>query len=305
MATGPAHGTPPGRLVAVLPYLLIALAALCWSGNHVLGRAIAGHVPPLAISTVRWAVPTLLLLPFAARHWGRDAPLVRAHWKLLAFLALTGGAAFGTLQYVGLMYTTAINVSVLNSLAPVLIAASGALLFRDRLAASQAVGIAVSLAGVLAIVARGDPAALAHLSFNWGDLIIVFNMALWGVYSACLRLRPKIHWTSFMVVLGALSCLMTLPFWIAEHTSGFRLQPTLLTAGALAYVSLLPSLVAYTAWTRGVELIGPNRAGAMLHLIALYSAILAGLLLGERLQPYHFLGFALILAGVFLAARRA
>jgi drug/metabolite transporter (DMT)-like permease len=86
---------------------------------------------------------------------------------------------------------------------------------------------------------------------------------------------------------------------------GIRFQPTLTTFLTIAYVSIFPSLVAYLSWNRGVELIGPNRAGALLHLIALYSAVLAGVFLGERLAGFHVVGFALILAGVTLAARKA
>ena len=287
----------------VAPYLFVALAALCWAGNHVAGRAIAGHVPPLAISTFRWVVPTILLLPFAWQHLRRDWPLIRPHWKVLVILSAMGGGVFGALQYVGLQYTTAINVSVLNSLAPVLIAVAGASLFRDRLTVLQARGVAVSLSGVLAIVSKGDPAALADLNFNWGDLIIVFNMAVFSIYSACLRLRPAIHWLSYMFVFALISSLVTLPFGIWEYLSGAVLQATPMTVAMLAYASIFPSLVANVAWNRGVDSIGPNRSGAMLHLVALFSAVLAGIFLGERMLPYHFAGFALILLGVWMAAR--
>lgn len=287
------------------PYLLVALASLCWAGNHVAGRAIAGHVPPLAISTIRWVVPALLLAPFAWPHLKRDWPALRGHWLTLILLSAIGGGVFGALQYIGLRFTTAINVSVLNSLSPVLIALAGAVLFRDRLSMLQALGVAVSLTGVLAIVARGDLLALANLAFNWGDLIIVFNMVVFGVYSACLRLRPQIHPLTYMLIFAVVSSLVSAPFFVAEHLAGDVLLPTLTTLAALAYASIFPSLVANMAWNRGVEMIGPIRSGAMLHLIAIYSAILATIFLGEQLLPYHFAGFGLILAGVWMAARKS
>ena len=298
---------PPGadRSSSSTAYLLVALAALCWSGNHILGRAIAGHVPPFAISTVRWVVPALVLWPFARRHLARDWPAIRSHWPVLLLLALTGGTVFGALQYVGLQYTTAINVSVLNSLAPVLIVAVGALIFRDRLAPLQLLGISVSLSGVMTIVSEGSFDVLRTLQFNEGDLIILFNMGVWAVYSACLRRRPGIHWLSFTFVLAAIAGLTTLPFWVWEHANGLILQPTLTTAAALTYVSVFPSLVAYASWNRGVDLIGAGRAGVFLHLIPLYSAVLASLLLGEAVGLHHAAGFLLILAGVWLAARKA
>lgn len=285
-------------------YALVALAGLCWSGNHVIGRAIAGHVPPIGISAARWIIPVLILLPMARKHLRPDWPLVRRHWAVILLLGVTGGALFSALQYVGLQYTTAVNVSVLNSLSPVLIVIAGAALFADQLHARQIFGITISLTGVLLIVTRGDPAILGSLSFNRGDLIILFNMGVWALYSACLRLRPPIHWTTFMLLLAAIATAVTLPFAVYEHLAGVRFQPTMLTLSAIAYVSLFPSLVAYVSWNRGVEAIGANRAGAFLHLIPLYSAVLAGLLLGERLHGYHLVGFGLILSGVWLAARK-
>ena len=284
-------------------FLLLALASLCWSGNHILGRAIAGHVPPFAISTVRWMVPAIILWPWARRHLRRDWPAIRGHWPVLLFLAMTGGTIFGALQYIGLQYTTAINVSVLNSLAPVLIVAAGALLFRDTFSRPQMLGIAVSLAGVLIIVSKGSLNALQAFQFNWGDMVILFNMVVWAVYSAVFRRRPAIHWLSFTFLFAATAAITTLPFWVWEHANGLVVQPTLITAGALAYVSLFPSLVAYVSWNRGVDLIGANRAGVFLHLVPLYSAGLASVLLGEAIGLYHISGFLLILAGVWLAAR--
>jgi drug/metabolite transporter (DMT)-like permease len=312
MNAGNEEGDQAGRyaymrvagLMLANPYLLLAFASLCWSGNHIIGRAIAGHVPPIGISTVRWAIPALVLWPIARSHLRRDRPEIKPHWRLMLWLGLTGGALFSALQYVGLQYTTALNVSVLNSLTPVFIILAGTLIFRDRIAIIQVVGIATSLIGVLVIVARGSFATLAQLAFNWGDLIIVFNMAVFGIYSAYLRLRPQIHWLSFMFMLAAISAISTLPFFLWESLSGFVFQPTLLTAFAVFYVSIFPSLLAFAAWNRGVELIGANRAGPFLHIIPIYSALLASTLLGESLAIYHVVGFFIILTGVWLATHK-
>jgi drug/metabolite transporter (DMT)-like permease len=293
----PRHGA------AAQAYALLALASLCWSGNHVLGRAIAGHVPPLGISTLRWLVPALVLCLFAREHLRRDWPDIRRHWRILLFLGLTGGSLFTGLQYVAPQYTTALNVSVLNSLAPVFMVMAGGIVFLDRLYLRQALGLAVSLMGVLAIVAQGEIESLAQFRFNRGDVIIVFNMAVWAFYSACLRLCPKIHWLSFLFVIGVISSAGTLPLAIWEGLSGYTFQPTWLTAFAVVYVAIFPSVVAFASWNRGVALIGSNRSGPFLHLIPIYSAVLASVLLGEQLMAYHVVGFVLILLGVWLAVR--
>jgi len=274
------QGAPLSRAGAMFgnAYLLLVLAGLCWSGNHVMGRAIAGYVPPLAISTLRWLLAAAILLPFVRQHLARDWPLVRQRPIPILFLGLLGGALFGTLQFVGLQYTTALNVSVMNSLAPVFIVAVSAALFRDRLSGMQLIGIAISLAGVLAIITRLEFGTLAGLAFNWGDIIILINMALWAVYSASLRLRPAIHPLTFMFLFSLVSGIAMLPLFAWEHSTGYVLQPTPLTFGAVGFVTIFSTIVAFVCWTRGVELIGPNRAGVFLHLIPIYSALFAGLL---------------------------
>jgi drug/metabolite transporter (DMT)-like permease len=302
MTSAPLARAPAARLYGNA-YLLLALAGLCWSGNHILGRAIAGQVPPFAVACGRYFLAALILYPFARAHLRTDWPVIRARLPLMIFLSAVGGGLFAASQYLGLQLTTAMNVSVMNSLGPALIAAVAAVMFGDRLTGRQMLGIAVSLIGVLAIITRLDASILTTLGFNWGDLLILFNMLLWAVYSATLRLRPNMHWTSFVFVFALISGITTLPLWAWEHAHGFTLQPTWLTAFTFVYVTIFSTIAAVVFWNRGVELIGANRAGIFLHLIPIYSALLTGAVLGEPLMSYHVVGFALILAGVWLAAR--
>jgi drug/metabolite transporter (DMT)-like permease len=286
------------------PYVVLAFAALCWSGNHIVGRAIAGHIPPLTISTIRWLVPVFIIWLVARAEIESDWPSVRQHWGIILWLGITGGTLFSALQYVGLQYTTALNVSIFNSLVPALIIAAGALIFRDRIRLVQLLGISTSLIGVIVIVTRGEPSVLTQLKFNSGDMIIITGMTVFAIYAAYLRMRPQIHWLTFLFVLGIISAITTMPFAIFEIASGNGVELTPLTILAALYVSIFPSLLAFAAWNRGVELIGPNRSGPFLHLVPLYTALLAGVFLGEELRFFHVAGLLLILAGVSLASRR-
>ena len=75
---------------------------------------------------LRWLLAAAVLFPFIRGHLARDWPVIRSHLGVLIYLALIGGGVFGALQFVGLQLTTALNVSVMNSLAPVFIAAASA-----------------------------------------------------------------------------------------------------------------------------------------------------------------------------------
>ena len=189
--------------------------------------------------------------------------------------------------------------------APALIALASFLIFRDRIGWLQALGILISLSGVVAIVTKLNPDVFYTLAFNGGDLILVLNMSLWAIYSACLRLRPNIAPTSFLFTLAASAAVVTMPFAAIEYAGGARLDINEITAGAIAYAALISSLLAYLCWGRGVDTLGVARAGSFLHLVPLFGALLATSLLGETLGLHHLVGFALILAGVTLAVRRA
>src|ERR1700746_405088 len=104
----PKRGSEDSRNAAVTPaqraYLLLSLTSLLWSGNVVIGRFVAGHIPPVTISVMRWAGAFAILLPFAAVHLVRDWPLIRKHAALLTLLALTGFSAYHTIAYYGLPF---------------------------------------------------------------------------------------------------------------------------------------------------------------------------------------------------------
>ena len=152
-------------------YLLLSLNMLFWAGNTVLGRFMAGHFPPVAMAWCRWTLAAAILLPFAWPHLRRDLPELRRGLPILAALSLTGIAAYNTMVYYGLQYTSALNGSLLQSTAPLLIGVWTFLLFGDRLTGRQVAGIVLSLVGVVVIITRADPDLLMHLELNRGNVL--------------------------------------------------------------------------------------------------------------------------------------
>ncbi len=287
------------------PYILLSLTALFWAGNAVVGRAVAGEFPPMALAQLRWLFAFAILLPFAWRHVRRDWPMIRRAMGAMMVLGLTGMAAFNGLQYTALNYTTALNSVLLQPVMPLLIAACAFALYRDRLNLAQIAGIAVSLAGVVAIVSRGDVNTLTSFSFNIGDVMLLAAFVVYALYSALLKRRPAIHWLSLLAVTFAWGAIMLVPASAIEWASGARPALTLSSLLALAYVVLFPSLFAFICFNRGVELIGPNRTGPFFHLVPLFGTIMAIVFLGEKLAVFHLAGAALIFGGIVLASRKS
>src|SRR5579864_7200856 len=174
-------GTPVASWLANQPYLLLSITALCWAGNAIVGRLAAGHIPPITLSFLRWSLAFLILLPFAWKHLVRDWSAIRARLGVMLIISFTGIGVFNTLQYWALEYTQALNTLLLQSAGPLVVAVWSLLLLGVRLTLAQAIGVLVSLMGVLVILMHGDLTALKNIQFNKGDLIFLVAMVIFAL----------------------------------------------------------------------------------------------------------------------------
>ncbi|MBN2809823.1 MAG: DMT family transporter [Deltaproteobacteria bacterium] len=282
------------------PYLLLTMAVFFWSVNSIVGRFMRLDVPPVALSFWRWAGASILIFYFGWPKLKEDWPIIRRHLPLLLLLALTGVAMFNTLLYTGLQSTVALNAFLIQSTMPVLIMLFSFLFFRDKINHLQGVGVALSLAGVVLVIARGDFQVLRTLSLNRGDILIFIAAIGYAVYSVMLRKRPTLHPLSFITFTFVTGTLMLLPLYIRETLTVKSLTlngPTLLT---IAYVSIFPSIVSYFCYNRGIELIGANRAGLFIHLMPVFGTIMAIVFLGESFFWFHGVGIVMIFSGIVM-----
>jgi drug/metabolite transporter (DMT)-like permease len=293
------------RISARTAYLLMTLTALFWAGNFVVGRAATGTIPPLTLACARWVGASLMILPFAAAKLNADWTEIRRNAGFLFLLGCIGAGLFNTLQYVSLTMMTAVTGAVINSAGPVLIAIACWLILGDRLRALQMLGIALSLGGVLIVVMRGDLGRMPALGQSIGELLMLMALTVWAVYTALLRFRPPMHPLSFATATYVVAALVNIPPMIWELTHGATLPLDAATFLAFAYVAIFPGLLAYLFFNMAVDSIGGARASAFFHLTPLMTATLALVFLGEAFALYHVVGFALIIAGVWLTATRA
>ena len=286
------------------PYLLLTLTSLFWSCNWVIGRAVVGKVPPIALAYWRWVLAVAFMLPFAIPQIRRSWPLIWQNRRVMVLLAVIGTGFHNLFSYLGLNYTTATNGVMLNSAIPVMIIVLGVLFFGLRVTRIQLAGVVVSLCGVLAILTKGHVEALSTLSFNIGDLIVLASMLLWALYTLMLKWRPEgIPAIAFLCVCGAIGVVGMTPIYAWELASGKSIDWSWPVVGALLYVGLFPSFIGYIFWNKGVEQVGPNVAGLFVHLMPVFGSVLAWMFLGEQLYWFHLAGVALILSGIYLTTR--
>ena len=293
-----------GNWLANQPYLLLSITALCWAGNAIVGRLAAGHIPPVTLSFLRWSFAFLIILPFAWKHLKRDWGAIRARLGTMIFLSVIGISAFNTLQYWALEHTQALNTLLLQSAGPLFVAVWSLILLGVRLTLAQAGGIALSLIGVLVILLHGDLTALSSIEFNKGDIIFTVALAIFGLYSVLSLKRPQIHGLSFVGFTFGCGAVCLVPLWIWELFTRPVMQLNAANLLSLFYVAVFPSTLAYLCFNRGVQLIGANRAAPFFHVVPVFGTVMSIVFLGEHPQPFHFIGFALVLTGVFVASRK-
>lgn len=288
---------------------LLTVPPLLWAGNAVVGRMVSGLVPPITLNFLRWALAFVLLLPLAG--WVlRPGSGLATHWRRYALLGLLGVGCYNALQYLALKTSTPINVTLVGSSTPVFMLGIGALFFGQRITGRQALGTLLSIAGVLLVLARGQPMQLARVRFVPGDFYILLATAAWAWYSWLLA-RPddppaiRADWAGFLMaqlVPGlAWSALFAGAEWASapQHIDwGWPL------AAALLYVAVGPAILAYRCWGAGVRRVGPNVAGFFANLTPLFAAVLSAAFLGEPPRPYHAIAFALIVTGIMVSSRR-
>ncbi|TCP10903.1 threonine/homoserine efflux transporter RhtA [Crenobacter luteus] len=297
---------PPAAASHRSAYLLLVLAALFWSGNFVLARAMHAAIPPFTLAFARWGIALLVLLPLGLKPMLAERALWRPHWRRIVVLALLGITGFNSLVYVGLHSTSATNGVLLNSFIPILIVALGALGFGLTVGVRQALAIAVSFVGVVTIVAHGEPARLLALQLNPGDALVFAAMVCWALYTLLLRaVPPAIDRVDLLTLLVALGLIALSPFCAWEWSRGATVRLDAATLSTFAYMGTLPSVAAYYFYNFGVARVGAARAGTFIHLMPAFGALLSTLWLGEAIAAYHLAGIGLILAGVALATRAA
>ncbi len=284
-------------------YLLLTLTALCLAGNYVIARSVHGEIPPVGLSFWRWAIGAIFLAPFVLPKIGELEAIYRLNLRVLTLL---GSMVVGstTILFIALNFTTALNVSLINAVQPVLTVLLAVIFLQDRITTVKLLGIFSALVGVVIMLAKGDWAVLEKLQFNAGDMIAL--TAMFGLASYALNLRKLSQELSAVESLFGITVagsLMLLPFYILESMFYATVSVRASTVIVLVELALLVSVFGNLMWNLGNQIIGPGRAAIFINLIPLFGAILAITFLGERIFVYHLLGAVMICAGVWLVMR--
>lgn len=286
-------------------YLLLTLAAFLWGGNAVAGKLASADWQPFTITSLRWLLTAIVLLPFAWQYLQRDSATLRKHWHVLVLLGAFGMSLFNLFMYLALNHTTAINVAIEQASMPVMIMLANFVLYSQRTSRLQVVGLVLSIIGVFVTTTAGKPWLFFTEGLNFGDAIMMLACVFYAGYTIGLKRKPNVHWLTFMWMISISAFAMTLPFVFWEMQQQPFVAPPLKGWAVMVYIILFPTICAQIFYARGVELIGGNRAGQFINLVPIFGPLLAILILNESFQWYHLVGLLMVIGGILLAERFA
>lgn len=284
-------------------YIFLVLAVLFWSGNFIFGRLISSSVEPLQLSFFRWFFVFILLLPYMLIHKQRLINSLKKDFRILFLFGALGVAGFNTLLYYGLQTTTATNALLINSSTPIFIIVLSAILLKVKITKIQSLGVLLSSIGVLYLILKGSLVTLLTLEFTQGDLWIILACLDWALYCILLKFKPKdLNAFDFLSITTFIGIVI---LYILFTLQGFSFEFSFVSSDevlySLMYMVIFPSLLSFYFWNESTIAIGANKAGQFTHLMPIFGAILAFLLLGERLEFYHFIGITFIAIGIYIS----
>ena len=286
-------------------YIFLILATLFWSGNFIVGKAASlFEIPPFTLNFYRWTFAWIILAPFTLKEIFQKKSYILNNIKLISILGITSITVFNSIVYYSLNFSQVISGVLMISTIPVMIIFFCWIFKIEKTNYYQMLGVFFSLMGVVVIVTNADISKLLNLNFNKGDLWMVVAMFSWAMYSALLRKKKfKLSQISLLQTIISAGLILLLPAYLIEMALGYKVDIHLPFILTLTYVVLFPGLASFFFWIKGISIIGSNRSGIFLHLMPIFSTIMAMFIFKEKFMIFHLIGAISIITGIILSSK--
>ena len=280
----------------------LIVAAACWGVGTVVTKQVVDDVAPLTLLPIQLAVSCAFLLTSAVARSERLA-WTQPVRRLAALGVLNPGLAYA-LGLVGLTGITASMYVLLWATEPVLILLLAALVLREHVPSARSAAVAVAVIGVMLVVYRPGAAGAAT-----GVTLTLVSVCFCAVYTVLTR-RLLLDDSSLAVVLAQQATALAFAVLLATVVSlvggvGWDLSGLRASVWLGAGVSgVLYYGLGFWFYLAGLRHVPASYAGAFLPLIPVFG-VAAGFLIGERLEPWQWLGAAVILVATVSIARQA
>ena len=289
------------------PYHLLTLAAIFWACNAIAGQLARGEITAMQHVLVRWIFGAGIMWAIYGRqviaHWA----VARASMKRIVVMTVFGFTGFNILFYLASFNTSGVNIGILQGSVPVFVILFGLILHRTLISPLQTLGVMGTILGVIVVATQGTPRLALGMDFNDGDLIMLAACASYAFYAILLKHRPDMPGAVLFTLMSGIALVASVPPVLVEMALADEGYAAPTTFGVLLtlFVAVFPGILAQQFFLRGVDLIGPQRAGIFTNLVPVFASALAVVVLGQVFALYHALALVLVLGGIWLAQRSA
>jgi drug/metabolite transporter (DMT)-like permease len=286
-----------------LPWVLVVALVLMWGTSFILIKRGLVAYRPLELASLRIVLAALVLAPFALRGI-RLVP--RARWGWLLTAGLMGNFVPAILFSWAETRLASGLAGILNTLTGLFTLLAGAIFFNQRLTRARVAGVLTGMVGTVILLSSGAGGLgrVAPGDVPYG-LMIVLAAAMYGLNLNLIRYKltgiPPIEMAALALVFVAVPALTVLSFTDAvAHTT--TTPGGWLSFGAVAILAAGSTAIGLVLYNWLIQLRGTVFATITTYLMPVVS-LLWGVLDGERIYAGHYVGFAIILAGVTLVSR--
>ena len=288
----------------LLALSLLFIQPLFMASNLIVARGGVEFVPPISLAFWRWTFVFLFLLPFTYVSLKKNYKVIIIEYKKLFFLGAMGCGVCGAFPFLAGETTTVTNMGIIYTSSPIFIIMISAFFFNVKINFIKIIGLISCLAGVFAIIIKGDINLLLSLNFTIGDLWMLAAAIGWALYSIYLfywkSQLPIFQRFTLVAFFGAMSLL---PFYIIEEVV---FQRTVFSSQFFSWVlfaAISPGIIAFTLYTKAQKSLGASLTGFTLYIFTIYAAIYGFIFFDEKLESFHLLGTVLVFFGVYLAKK--
>lgn len=279
-----------------LGYVCLVITFMIWGSIYVVAKYALAVVPPITVLLGRYSLSVLLLFVILKKKGMKR--IERQDWKYFIIIGGVGYFVSIACQLVGTSLLDASLASLINALNPVFIPLIAAVVLKERVSPRRIAGIAVSVAGVYAILGGGGGEANVP-----GLIASIFSVTFWSVSSVMVRkVAGKYDPIQIAFTGMAIALCFNIPASIWE-LSTTPCQFTLPAVLSLIYLAVICTALAHTLWNKSLQLLSASTCSMLYPLQPLTSAVMGVLLLHEQITTGFVIGAVVISVGILIAVK--
>jgi drug/metabolite transporter (DMT)-like permease len=283
-------------------YILLVLAMICWGGSWVSAKIVISFAPPFTVGFFRFLTASLLFLPILlVTHQKSIRSYTRREVYFFFSLGLVGVFGYGSLFLIGMQFTTSAQGAIIAGVNPTTVSLLAFLLLKERLAPKwRYSGFLFSFLGIVVLV--GVQAFLEfQIGYVVGNLILLFGMLIWGLYSILAKTRMKTHSALETTAMGIF--FGTMLFFPGAMIEQFWTLPIMTDPAFwvnVLYMGIFVTVLGFLFYFLGIKNLGASKAAVFISLVPVFGSLFSILLLSEPFYPTFLIGLILVIIGIFV-----